>query len=215
MVWWYIGTVVLDTHIDLQIWHAFVSSHKIQHIEKSVEGSFAVGDGKQSEDWGDSLVLKSNENGWQSQVNVVKPRRYFHFTKALYGTDGMGNPRVVSVMTSLAPLESGGGDGIVDTDTYNFHSSTMWGFTKALKNENVQANIKLVQLVDNRLDEYRLNEIYYELWNCDKELQVAYHGNSRYVPKLLPYKGHNTALKLPNGTDSFCLTWQSFVEVNK
>ncbi|CAL8085094.1 unnamed protein product [Orchesella dallaii] len=55
------------------------------------------------------------------------------------------------------------------------------------------------------MDEIRKQEVFYEIWQCDKEVQVAFSGAKRYVPRLFPYKPLSNALKLPKGTDKFCL----------
>ncbi|CAL8084937.1 unnamed protein product [Orchesella dallaii] len=133
-----------------------------------------------------------------SQDDVLQP--YFHLNKAILKLELLTNPKIIA-------LTNGGIVPVEDNDLSHFHASTVWGFTKSLKNENIDVNCRCIEVIteEGELTEARMQEVFYEIWQSDKEVQVAYSGATRYIPRFLPHKPINNALKLPNGTDKYRL----------
>ncbi|CAL8085358.1 unnamed protein product [Orchesella dallaii] len=130
-----------------------------------------------------------------TQEEILQP--YFYVTKAFLNLKLRVQPRVIVLTKCTIPLE--------DNELSNVHLSTLWAFTKSLKNEHQDVNCRAVEIPNGPLDEVKLQGIFYEIWNCDKEVQVAFQGTTRYVPRFMPYKPFSNALNLPKGTDRFQL----------
>ncbi|CAL8129073.1 unnamed protein product [Orchesella dallaii] len=130
-----------------------------------------------------------------SQKQILEP--YFYLSKALLGSKQNILPRFYALTSGVVPLE--------DNDLSHFHSSTIWGFLKAMTSENPGIYGRCIEVADSRWDELRLHEVYYEIWNLDMNNMTAFQGNCRFIPKLQPHNPINNALKLPKGSDRFQL----------
>ncbi|CAL8131186.1 unnamed protein product [Orchesella dallaii] len=132
-------------------------------------------------------------NSVTSQELLLQP--YFNLTKNVFNLKKI--PRLSLITTGIVPLE--------DNDLAGFNASTLWGYSKTMKNENSHFNCRCIEVADGNVDDLRLQELFYEVWNSDMQNQVAFAKNSRLVPKYTPHKPLNNALNLPNGTNRFQL----------
>ncbi|CAL8085190.1 unnamed protein product [Orchesella dallaii] len=135
-----------------------------------------------------------------SQDEVLQP--YFNLSKSLLTLNLKKNPRLAVITENVVPLE--------ENELSSFPNSTLWGFTKSMKNENVNLNCKCIEVIgsDGESEEeknLRLEEIFHELWSSEKDTQVAFSGKRRWIPKFTPHKPIIDPLKLPNGTNRFQL----------
>ncbi|CAL8084808.1 unnamed protein product [Orchesella dallaii] len=130
-----------------------------------------------------------------AQAQLLQP--YFNLTKSLLTHNLKNTPRLSLITSEVIPVG--------DADLSFFHASTLWGYSKTMKNENTHFNCRCIEVTDESLDEIRMEEIFLEIWSVEKQNQVAYIGNSRLVPKYISLKPASNALKLPRGTDRFQL----------
>lgn len=109
-------------------------------------------------------------------------------------------PRVIVLTEGVVPLE--------DNDLSHYHVSTLWGYCKSLRNEITEFNCRTIDITDGDVaTDIRLSEVFSEIFSVEKEPQAAFHGRTKYIPKLVPYKpsAQEQSLKLPRGTDRFKL----------
>ncbi|CAL8085106.1 unnamed protein product [Orchesella dallaii] len=140
-------------------------------------------------------ALENKISSTSTQEEILRP--YFYLTKSLLQAGLRGTERVTGLTRGVIPVG--------DTDIINFSTSTLWGFTKSLQNENNVMNFKLVDVEAAPLNERQLEEVFCELWSFDKEPMLAYREGTRFYPKFQPHKPINSSLKLPPGTDRFQL----------
>lgn len=137
------------------------------------------------------------------QSELLQP--FFYLTKnislLLENKQQKSLPRVIVLTEGIVPIE--------DNDMSHYHAGTLWGYCKSLRNEVTEFNCRCIDVTDRNVgdDEFRLWEIFSELFNTEKEPQAAYHGRTKYIPKFQPYKPSATEqdLKLPQATDRFRL----------
>ncbi|CAL8085455.1 unnamed protein product [Orchesella dallaii] len=142
-----------------------------------------------------SLKVHKDKMDNVAQDELLRP--YFFLTKSLI-TAGLGClPRLIAVTEGVIPVG--------DVDTSSYPSSTIWGFTKSLQNENNDVKLKTLDLEGSVLSERQLEEAFCELWNFEKEIAVAYREGTRFLPQLHAHKHTSNSLKLPPGTDRFKL----------
>ncbi|CAL8143538.1 unnamed protein product [Orchesella dallaii] len=130
-----------------------------------------------------------------AQAHLLQP--YFNLTKSLLTHNLKKLPRLSLITSGVVPVE--------DADLSCFHASTLWGYTKAMKNENMHFNCRCIEVADDNLDDIRMEEVFLEIWSVEKINLVAYIGNSRLLPKYRSLKPVTNALKLPKGIDRFQL----------
>ncbi|CAL8085183.1 unnamed protein product [Orchesella dallaii] len=133
-----------------------------------------------------------------SQEEVLRP--YFYLTKSLLTTTSGKIPKLICVTKGLLPVN---GDVLSNLSSANFHTSTLLGFTKSLKNENQELGVKVVDVEGSSLSS--ADEIFWEVWSWDKEIMLAYRGGNRIYPKLQAVKATTNSLKLPHASDRFQL----------
>ncbi|CAL8129043.1 unnamed protein product [Orchesella dallaii] len=225
-----------DVHKDSKSWLIFHQSNQIQvstHLRKRLGATLrkviSIYGGKKfkMENGGGSFIIRENEEDdfqklfkslksmkvdlegivycWalnkgeeaSSQEEILRP--FFNLTKSMLKAALPCSPRLIGITNGAIPV------GDIDLSK-NFHSSTIWGFTKSLKNENNDMTLKLLDIEDGPLTQDQLEEIFYELWNFDKELMIAYRQGKRYYPKFTPHKPTNkNSLSLLPGSDRFQL----------
>ncbi|CAL8085124.1 unnamed protein product [Orchesella dallaii] len=120
-------------------------------------------------------------DGIPTQDEVLRP--YFFLTKALVNTRFSVSPRLIGLTHGVIPVG--------DVDMSNFATSTLWGYTKTLKNENHGMSIKFLDIESGPLYGKQLEEIFYEIWNIDKDLALAYRNGTKFVGKMQAHKGRD------------------------
>ncbi|MCH2245137.1 MAG: SDR family NAD(P)-dependent oxidoreductase [Crocosphaera sp.] len=64
--------------------------------------------------------------------------------------------------------------------------SSLWGMGKVINLEHPELNCVRIDLDPQQTIQEQAQALFYEVWSEDKEDQVAWRGNSRYVPRLVP-----------------------------
>lgn len=132
-----------------------------------------------------------------SQDEILQP--YFYIAQTVYTLRQKVTPRVITVAQGVAPVG--------DSDLSHFHPSTLWGFTKALRNEDIDINSRCISITNQvaTMTDDEMREIYHEIWCDDKEPQVAYSQGTRHVARFQPVTQSSQELPLPPGTNRFKL----------
>ncbi len=138
----------------------------------------------------------SLDKSWTTQDTVLRP--YFNMIKSVLRMRQAKNLKITAFMNGVVAVE--------DNDLSHFPPSTIWGFNKALRNERSELSCRSVDIGANgEENEGVVEQAFYELWNNDKEFQVAYHGNARYIVKMQAVKPTLLDLKLLSSSDRFQL----------
>ncbi|QHG20750.1 type I polyketide synthase [Nostoc sp. ATCC 53789] len=73
--------------------------------------------------------------------------------------------------------------------------SSLWGMGKVINLEHPELNCVRIDLDPLQAIEDQVNALFNEIWSLDKEDQVAWRGNSRYVARLVPSSYRQTLIE--------------------
>ncbi len=129
------------------------------------------------------------------QKEILQP--YFYISQTLFSLKQKIMPKLCAITEGVAPVG--------ESDLSHVYPSTLWGFTKSFRNENLDINCRCisVQNDDQSLSEMEMSEVFHEIWSQDKESQVAYYNGNRYVARFQSLKVTHQELSLPSGTNRF------------
>lgn len=133
----------------------------------------------------------------RTQEEILQP--YFNISQTVFSLKQKVIPRICTITQGVAPIG--------DSDLSHFHPSTILGFTKTYRNENIDINCRCISVTNDVkiLSEPEMKEVFMELWSEDKETQIAYSNGQRHVARFQPLKVSSEALSIPVGTNRFQL----------
>lgn len=136
-----------------------------------------------------ALTSTTNSN----QEEILKP--FFYFSQNIHKLKQSASTKFCVLVNDVAQV----GDRVLS----GYPQSTLCGFLKTLQNEMPTLKCKIIDS-GKLISEDLKRQIFFEVWNEERNIAVAYDGSSRYVSRLSPMKNSaSESLKIPDTSERF------------